>query len=439
MLRPSSYVSFKYFIMNNSRKKIVVIGGGFAGINLVKALANDSRFEVTLVDRDNYHSFSPLLYQVGMAFIEPSNISYPFRRMFQGKRNLRFHLGDLVSVDVDNKTVLTNTGTLHYDSLVLAVGTESNYFGMENVKMNSLPLKTIADATNLRNHLLLVMEKAVNTKDWIERQSLLNVVITGAGPSGVEIAGMLAELASSIVSKEYPEMQGIKPSIYLVEAASVVLGPMSKRSQEEAYRVLNKLGVKVLLNTAVKDYVDGKVVFESGDSIATQSLIWTSGVTGREIPGLPSLTIGRGRRVLVNKFLRVKGLNDVYAIGDIALQTSDEKYPNGHPQLAQVAIQQGLALARNLKRQEGGEEVAAFRYYNKGTMAIISKYHAVVDLPKIFIKGTLAWIAWLLIHLIPIAGFRNKLALSLNWMWSFFTNDPTLRLIIRPKLRGSLE
>ena len=419
--------------MKNSRKKIVVVGGGFAGMNFVKALANDDNFEVTLVDRDNYHSFSPLLYQVGTAFIEPSSISYPFRRMFQGKDNLRFHFGDFISIDVDVKAINTSTGSLSYDAVVLATGTESNYFGMENVQKNSLPLKTISDATNLRNHLLLNMEKAVRSTDFSEQQSLLNIVIAGAGPSGVEVAGMLAEMSASIAPKEYREIAGLKPSIYLVEAAPVVLGPMSKQSQREAYRVLKKLGVEILLNTAVKDYADGKVILGSGESIATQSLIWTSGVIGREIPGLPTTSIGRGRRVMVDEFSKVHGIDAVYAIGDIALQTSDPKYPNGHPQLAQVAIQQGLALAENFKRQAGSKSIKPFTFRNKGTMAIISKYNAVVDLPKMFIRGTLAWFAWLFIHLIPIAGFRNKVSLAFSWMWTFFTNDPTLRLIIRPK------
>jgi NADH dehydrogenase len=403
-------------------------------MNFVKALAMDDNFEVTLVDRDNYHSFSPLLYQVAMAFIEPSNISYPFRRLFQGKKNLHFHLGELKSVNLQEKTIDTSTGVLHYDALVLAVGTETNYFGMKNVMKHSLPLKTISDATNLRNQLLLNMEKAVRTTDLSERESLLNVVVAGAGPSGVEVAGMLAEMSESIAPKEYPEIGDSKPSVFLVEAAPVVLGPMSKESQEEASRVLKKLGVKILLNTAVKDYVDGRVILGTCESIPTQSLIWTSGVVGHEIPGLPPTSIGRGRRVIVDEFGKVKDTECVYAIGDIALQTSDVQYPNGHPQLAQVAIQQGLTLAENFKRNASGELSRSFVYKNKGTMAIISKYNAVVDLPKMFIKGKVAWIAWLLIHLIPIAGFRNKVKLAFSWLWSFITNDPTLRLIIRPKV-----
>jgi NADH dehydrogenase len=419
--------------MKSQAKKIVVVGGGFSGINFAKALTNDNNFEVTLVDIDNYHSFSPLLYQVGMAFIEPSNISYPFRRLFQMRRNLRFHLGELKSVDVDKNTINTSTGSISYDYLVLALGTESNYFGMHNVKKNALPLKTISDATNLRNHLLLNMEEAVRTNDMVVRARLLNIVVAGAGPSGVEVAGMLAEMINKIGAKEYPEITDLKPSIYLVEAAPVVLGPMSTRSQVEAARVLKKLGVKILLNTAVKDYIEGEVILGSGDTIPTQALIWTSGVIGREVPGVPGSSIGRGRRIMVDQFNKVNDTKNVFAIGDIALQTTDEKYPNGHPQLAQVAIQQGNALAENFKRDISGEKLKPFQYKNKGSMAIISKYHAVADLPNSFMKGFIAWVVWLFIHLIPIAGFRNKVKLAFSWMWSFITDDPTLRLIIRPK------
>jgi NADH dehydrogenase len=419
--------------MQNEVKKVVVIGGGFAGVNFIKRMANDNRFQVTLVDKNNFHFFSPLLYQVAMAFIEPANISYPFRRLFQEKDNLRFHMGSLLKVDLDKNCVQTDTGTLDYDYLVLAVGTESNYFGMENVKRNSWPLKTISDATNLRNHLLMNMEKAVRTKDEEMRERLLNVVIAGGGPTGVEVAGMLAEMAHHIAPKEYPEVAHLGYPIYLIEAGPVLLGPMSKKSQEEATHVLTKLGVHIKLNVAVKDYVDGNVVLANGDLIPTEALIWTSGVIGREIPGLLSTAIGRGRRVVVNEYNQVQDTTNVFAIGDIALQTTEQEWPNGHPQLAQVAIQQGKAVAENLKALYADQPLKRFKYNNKGSMAIISKYKAVVDLPKGFVKGYFAWLIWLFVHLIPITSFRNKIELALSWMWSFMTNDPTLRLIIRPQ------
>lgn len=414
-------------------KKIVVVGGGFAGVKLVERLANDSRFRVTLVDQNNFHSFTPLLYQVGMAFIEPSNISYPFRRLFQEKENLRYHMGCLVSVYPEERKVATTTGLLEYDYLVLAIGTQSNYFGMQNVKKNAWPLKTISDATNLRNHLLLSMEKAVQTQDLEERENLLNIVIAGGGPTGVEVAGMLAEMARHIAPKEYPEIRTVRPSIFLIEAAPVLLGPMSKKSQQEAAKVLTKLGVQIKLNIAVKDYVNGSVLLSNGESIPTNALIWTSGVIGREVPGLPADVIGKGRRILVDEYNRVKGFANIFAIGDISLQTTDKNFPQGHPQLAQVAIQQGKTLAENFKRESAGEPLKAFAYNNKGTMAIISKFKAVVDLPNGFVKGFFAWLIWLFVHLIPITSFRNKMELALSWMWSFSTNDPTLRLVIRPE------
>lgn len=419
--------------MKDNAKRIVVVGGGFAGINLVKKLARDDRFQVTLVDRNNYHSFSPLLYQVGMAFIEPSNISYPFRRLFQEKPNLRFHLGCLKEILSDENRIVTDNGELSYDYLILAIGTESNFFGMENVKKNAWPLKTISDATNLRNHLLLNMEKAARTDDPERRRQLLNVVIAGGGPTGVEVAGMLAEMAHHIAPREYPEIPRIANPIYLIEAAPVLLGPMSKKSQEEATRVLTRLGVQIKLNVAVKDYVDGKVILANGEVIPTSVLIWTSGVIGRQVPGLPAEVLGRARRIQVDEFNRVKGMTNIFAIGDIALQTLDPKYPNGHPMLAQVAIQQGRNLAENLQREADGKAPKPFVYNDKGSMAIIAKYKAVVDLPRGFMKGFIAWLVWLFVHLIPITSFRNKVKLAFSWLWSFITNDPTLRLIIRPQ------
>lgn len=419
--------------MKDSVKKIVVVGGGFAGINLVKRLANDNRFEVTLVDGNNYHSFTPLLYQVSMAFIEPSNISYPFRRLFQEKSNLRFHLGCFVKVNPENNNIETDNGFLEYDYLVLAVGTESNYFGMENVKQKSWPLKTISNATNLRNHLLLNMEKAARLQDPEKRKQLLNIVIAGGGPTGVEVAGMLAEMARHIAPKEYPEITGVANPIYLVEAAPVLLGPMSKKSQQEATKVLRKLGVQIKLNVAVKDYQDGKVILANGETIPTNALIWTSGVIGKKIPGLPKDVVGRARRVMVDDFNKVKGTGNIFAIGDICLLTTDPKFPSGHPMLAQVAIQQGKNLAANFKREAEGKALRPFIYDDKGSMAIISKYKAVVDLPNGFVKGFIAWLIWLFVHLIPITSFRNKVKLAFSWVWSFVTNDPTLRLIIRPE------
>jgi len=411
-------------------KKVVIVGGGFAGVNLIKKLTNDPRFQVTLVDKNNYHFFPPLLYQVSTAFIENSNISYPFRRMFQHKRNIRFHIGSLIKVNPEENTIETDAGILPYDYLVLSLGTETNYFGMENVKQNALSMKTIRDALKLRDHLLLNMEKAVRAVNKFEKTKYFNIVIAGGGPTGVEIAGMLAEMVHSIGAKDYPEITDRKVNIILIDASPALLGPMSKGSQEEAAHVLTKLGVQIKLNTPVKDYKDGKVLLGNGETIPTNSLIWTSGVIACEVNGLAPEAIGRGRRILVDEYNTVLSTQNIFAIGDICLQTSDQPYPNGHPQLAQVAIQQGKLLGENLKRMVENKPLRPFHYKNKGSMAIIAKYKAVVDLPKGFFKGFFAWLVWLFIHLIPIASFRNKFTLMFNWFFAFITNDPTLRLII---------
>lgn len=422
--------------MKASLKRIVIVGGGFAGLNLANKLANYYAYQVTMVDKNNYHFFPPLLYQVSTAFIEASNISYPFRRMFQGKRNLNFYMGELLNINLTANTIDTENGTLAYSYLVLAMGTETNYFGMENVKRMALPMKTIDDALQLRNHILIKLEEATRSRDVREKEKLRNIVIAGGGPTGVEIAGMLAEMGSHIINKDYPTARRGIGRIYLIDASNTLLAPMSKNSQKEAYKVLKKLGVIILLNTSVKDYVDNKVILSHGESIVTATLIWASGVIAREAPGLPAEVIGPGRRIMVDEYNKVKGLENVFAIGDLCIQQSEGNYPSGHPQLAQVAIQEGTLLAKNFMNMAEGKPLRAFKYKNKGTMAIISKYKAVVDLPKGFFKGFFAWLVWLFIHIIPIAGFRNKVMLGFNWLWSFVTNDPTLRLIIRPEKKS---
>ena len=422
--------------MVNTIKKVVIVGGGFGGINLAKKIWNHPEFQVTMVDVDNYHFFPPLLYQVATAFIEPSSISYPFRRMFEGKNNMRFHYGALEKVNPAQNTIETTTGILEYDYLVLAIGTETNFFGIENVKQHSLPMKSIEDAINLRNHLLLNMEKASLTDDPEEKERHLNIVIAGGGPTGVELAGMLAEMGQTIVRKEYPEIKRGNSRIHLIDASPHLLGPMSKKAQDEALKVLNDLGVQIQLNTLVKDYVDGNVLLGDGSTIPTDSLIWTSGVVARTVPGILPEQLGHGRRILVDEFNKVKGSKNIFAIGDLCLQTTDKNYPKGHPQLAQVAIQQGNLLGENVKRMEANKELPPFEYENKGSMAIISKYEAVADLPKVSFTGFFAWLIWLFVHIIPLVGFRHKVELAFSWFWSFITNNPTLRLIIRPKKRA---
>lgn len=412
---------------------IVIVGGGFAGMNLAKKLAKDKSLNITLIDKNNYHFFPPLIYQVATAFIETSIITYPFRKMFSSARNFRFHYGGLTYIDTENKIVTTTSGKVSYDYLVLAMGTETNYFGMENVEKHAVPMKTIDDAINLRNHILRNGERAAQEHKDEEREKFSTIVISGGGPTGVELAGMLAYMNKKILAKEYPEFsQNGKMRIVLVDMAPTLLGPMSKKSQQEALEVLQNMGVEVKLNTGVKDYVDGKVIFADGTDIATDTLIWSSGVIAREAPGLPKEAIGRGRRILVNEYNQVNGVKDIFAIGDICLQTTDSAFPNGHPQLAQVAIQQGVLLAENLENLVEKRPLKRFKYVDKGSMAIITKNKAVVDLPKFTFTGWFAWLTWLFIHIIPIAGFRNKIKLVTGWFWSFLTNNPSLRLIIRP-------
>lgn len=418
-------------------KKIIIVGGGFAGLNLAKKLLNNQRFEVTVVDRNNYHFFTPLLYQVSTAFVEPSNISYPFRRLFQDWKNVKFYMGKLLRVAPETNTIETDNGVLRYDYLVLAMGAETNFFRNENLLNNALPMKTIEEALNIRNHVLLRLEEAVRSTSLSDKEKFGNIVIAGGGATGVEMAGMIAEMRRNIASKDYPEDTEKVSNIYLVHGSPTLLNPMSKKAQEEAYDVLKKLGVKIILNTLVKDYVNDEVILSNGETISSATLIWASGVVARQANGLPKETIARGGRIIVDEINRVKGFDNIFAIGDQCFQTTDKNYPNGHPQLAQVAIQQGKLLAENLNRLEGNKSMKSFGYRNKGSMAIISKYRAVVDLPKGFINGFFAWLVWLFVHIIPLIGFRNKMKLAFNWFWSSITNNSTLRLIIRPAQKES--
>lgn len=412
-------------------KKIIIVGGGFAGTNLANKLAKNKNFDITLVDINNYNFFPPLIYQVATAFIEPSNISYPFRKMFQGKENVEFHLGSLVMIHQQANIVETDKGYLKYDYLVLAMGTETNFFGNKNIEAKAFPMKNINDAAALRNHILLSLEKATITSDIEEEKKLRNIVIAGGGATGVEVAGMLSDMSRNIMSKDYPHLvQGVG-KIYLIDGSNALLGPMSQKAQQEALKVLKGRGVDVILNTLVNDYNNDIVTLGNNESIPTATLIWASGVIARQAPGLPESSITRGRRIMVDEYNRVSGTENIFALGDQCFQTSDKNYPNGHPQLAQIAIQQGVLLADNLIRLEEKRALKPFSYHNKGSMAAIAKFKSVVDFPKGgFMKGFMAWLTWLFIHLIPIAGSRNKFKLATNWVVSFMTDDPTLRLIL---------
>lgn len=416
---------------------IVIIGGGFAGVNLALDLSKSDKFEVTLVDKNNYNFFPPLIYQVATAFLEPSSISYPFRKLFSKKKNINFRLGEFLSVVPNENKVILSNGELHYDFLVFATGAETNFFGMENVRNNSTPMKTLEDAIGMRNKMLLQMEQATICNDPAEVKKLLTVVIAGGGPTGVEISGMFAEMRNGILRKEYPELAGKGSEIYLVDGGDALLSPMSVKSQQDTLHELTKLGVKIKLNTHVVDFVDDKVYFTEGDTIETKTLIWAAGVTGTIFEGLPPEAYGRGRRINVDAYNKILGQYNIYAIGDICLQQTDKNFPNGHPQVAQVAIQQGKNLARNFDIIAEHLPLHPFTYNDKGSMAIIGRAKAVVDLPapKLHFRGVTAWLAWLFIHLLSLINHRNRIKTLYNWMVAYFTKDQSLRMIIKPSVK----
>lgn len=413
--------------------RIVIIGGGFAGIKLAKKLMKKNYCEVIIVDKNNYHFFPPLLYQVSTAFIETYNIAYPFRRMFQRKNNVQYFMGALEQILYKEKKIITSNGDLNYDYLVLSMGAITNYYAIDHIEDYAIPMKNINDAIHLRNHLLLSLEKASQIINLNEIKKYTTIVIAGGGPTGVEIAGMLAEMRKKIIPKDYSIEICKNIEIYIVDMEDALLKSMSKKAQKEAFKVLEAMGIKIKLKTTVKGYENNKVVFKDGESIETVNLIWASGVKSILINGLPDACYAKTNRLIVDEFNELKQVKDVFCIGDQCLQATDKNYPNGHPQLAQVAIQQGNNLAENFIRHLNGEPPKPFHYKNKGSMAIIAKYKAVVDLPHGFFKGVFAWFIWLFIHLIPIAGFRNKIKLFFSWSWSFITNDPPIRLIIRPR------
>jgi NADH dehydrogenase len=417
-------------------KHIVIVGGGFAGINLAENLANKDGIEVTLIDKNNYNFFPPLLYQVATGYLEVSNITYPFRKLFSGKKNIHFRMASLEKIIPEEKRLILSNGQLTYDYLVMATGTESNYFGMENIRKAGLPMKTIDDAVNLRNYILQKTEEATLIEDPDERKKLTTIVIAGGGPTGVELAGMLSQIKQNVFGKEYPELAKNEVTIYLVDALNVVLAPMSEKSQKYTKEALLKMGVKVVLGKQVKDYVDDAVVFADGDKIPTKLLIWTAGVSAKTFDGIPEQSYGRGKRLIVNEYNEIIGLPDVYAVGDTCFQTTDKDWDKGHPQVAQVAIQQGKNLAKNFIAKQHNKRLTAFKYNDKGSMAIIGKRKAVAELPnpKMFFKGFIAWMAWLFVHLFSLVNFRNKLKTFANWMMSLITRDQSMRIIVRPQV-----
>jgi NADH dehydrogenase len=420
------------------KKQIVIIGGGFAGLNFAKTISNNSDFEITLVDKVNYNFFPPLLYQVATGFLEISSISYPFRKMLSGSR-IRFWMGELQEIVSNENKIILNNGELNFDYLVIATGTTTNYFGMENVKKNAIPMKTLEDALNMRNSMLQRIEVASNSKNLQEQEELMTIVVAGGGPTGVELSGMFAEMSKTIIHKEYPELSHVKNvKIYLVDGGPALLAPMSKNSQEETLKQIKKLGVEVQLNKQVVDYDGQTVSFKDGSTIRTRNLIWAAGVTAMRFKGLSDEMFGRSNRLLVDEFNKVVGTENIYAIGDTAFMETDKKFPNGHPQVAQPAMQQGKNLAKNLILALANKPQKPFQYYDKGSMAIIGRNKAVVDLPKpkVHFKGFLAWMAWLFVHLMSLSMPRNKVNTLYHWALAYFSKNSSLRMIIRPERKN---
>ncbi len=415
-------------------KKIVIVGGGFAGVNLAKKLSNKEGIHVTLVDKNNYNYFPPLLYQVATGMLDVSNISVPFRTLFTKTDNIRFRMGELKKVEPESNRVQLSTGELEYDALVIATGTKSNYFGMENIEKNALPMKTIDDAVKMRNYMLQKTEEATYTNDPDKKAKLRNVVISGAGPTGVEVAGMLAEMRNNMLEKIYPELSNQDLDIFLVDAAPTVLPPMRKKSQNYTYETLKEMGVRVGLEKMVEDYKDDIVYFKDGDTIEAKILIWTAGVTANVFNGIPEDSYGKGNRLLVNEYNKAQSTENIYAIGDACLQKTDENFPEGHPQLANVAMQQGQHLAENFIAMTQNKTLTPFKYYDKGSLAIIGRSKAVADLttPNKTFTGWIAWVIWLFVHLFQLINYRNRIKTMWNWTTAYFTQDQSLGMIVRP-------
>lgn len=415
------------------KKRVVIVGGGFGGLKLANKLRK-SNFQVVLIDRNNYHQFPPLIYQIASAGIEPSSISFPFRKIFQKRKNFFFRMAEVRSIFPEHKIIQTSIGKVKYDYLVLAAGATTNFFGNKNVENEAMPMKNVSEAMGLRNALLDNFERALTCATDVERQELLNIVIVGGGATGVEIAGALSEMKNFVLPKDYPDLPTSLMHIYLVEAGPRLLPAMSPESSTKVEQYLRTMGVNVLLNKMVTDYKDHHVMLKDGSSIATRTFIWVSGIAAQPVGNLDPSNLGRGRRIIVDAFNQVKGLDGVFSIGDQCIMPEgDENWNGGHPQLAQVAIQQGKQLAKNLKRLEEGKEMKPFRYKNLGTMATVGRNRAVTEFSKMKFGGFFAWVLWLVVHLRSILGVRNKMIVLFNWLWNYVSYSQSLRMIIYAK------
>ncbi len=416
--------------------KVVIVGGGFGGIELAKRLKN-KELEVLMLDRHNYHTFQPLLYQVATGGLEADSIAFPLRKIFKNQKNFTFRVTEVERIDTERKLVHCGIGEIDYDYLIIATGSDTNYFGQKEIEHFSMPMKTIPEALNLRSMILQNLEEALIEPDPVRKNSLLNFVVVGGGPTGVELSGALAELKRHVLPKDYPELSADEIKVYLIEGSPELLGSMSAQASAKAMEFLKKLGVEVSTELRVVSY-DGTILkLSAGEDIHTKNVLWSAGVKGAALDGLPPDAIARGNRILVDEFNRVQGQQYIFAIGDVAASISDEK-PNGLPGVAPVAIQQGKQLAKNIIRFINNEQPEAFRYFDKGSMATVGRNLAVVDIGRIRFQGIFAWFVWMFVHLMSLVGFRNKVVTFVNWVWSYFSYDRGTRLIIRRFDRQSM-
>lgn len=417
------------------REKIVIIGGGFAGLQLARNLNNQGKYKVMVIDKMNHHMFQPLFYQVATGRIEPSNISFPFRKIFQKSKNIQFRMTEIKKIIPSENKVVGEDGIFNYDKLVIATGCKTNFFGNQKMQELALGMKNTQEAITIRNHILMTFEKMI-----IERKASddgnWNLVIVGSGPTGVELAGAFSEMKSSILPRDYPRMNFSDLNIILISSSDKPLDAMSQESQDAAEKYLLQLGVNFMKNERVTDY-DGEVIYmKSGNSIPTNNVIWAAGVTGNIIDDFNQENLVKNRYI-VDRYNKVKGFDNIFAIGDIAYMETP-KYPQAHPQLANVAINQGKNLARNFKKNSE-KDWEQYEYTDRGSMATIGKHRAVVDLPKFKFQGFLAWYFWMFLHLMLILSVRNKIAIFFNWMWSYINKDSSLRLIIAPSRKNPTE
>jgi NADH:ubiquinone reductase (H+-translocating) len=413
------------------KKRVVIVGCGFGGLTLAKMLRN-SPYQVVIVDKHNYHQFQPLFYQIASAGLDADSITFPIRKVFQKYNDYYIRKAEVLEVNVSDNQLITSIGKLNYDYLVLAHGATNSFFGSDKMQKYSKGMKSIAEALDLRNTILMNFENAVATMDKAEQERLLNIVIIGGGPSGVEIAGALAEMNKFVIHKDYPELKDKMVNIHLIEGTDRLLNAMSPESSEKASQFLKKFGVRILTGTFAVDCDSDSVTTSTGEKINTGLILWTAGIAGNRIKGFSQEDYGRGGRLNVDRINRIKGYKNIFAIGDISLMT-EEKYPSGHPQVAQVAIQQAKILSQNLKNISGNKSLKEFYYKDLGTMATVGKNQAVVELPYAHFQGVFAWFVWMFIHLMSIIGVRNKFMIFINWAWRYFTYDQSLRLILRPK------